>query len=204
VTRLLRTKFGLWFTAILILIPLAIFLIYQYAPTFITTTSATPAPQQTGITQNTSGNFAAYYTQLSKGAAWESASRTREHTDIMVRINDTTAVQLWRGTSYLPILITNGNETPFEEIVPRNGDGTADMPDRTNLFSHVRIIENNAQQAVIHWRYLPTFADGNPRGTDPDLFSEPLPTKHITQLFTVYPRNRPFVINSSIFDSIKR
>jgi len=122
--------------------------------------------QSTGL----EAQFAAYYTKINKGEAWEDASRTREHADVVVRLNETTQVEFWRGTSYLPVLVVDQTSIPFEEIVSRSGDGTTQRPDKINLFSHVKIIENTADQAIVQWRYLPNFSGGNPRETNPDLF----------------------------------
>ena len=45
------------------------------------------------------------------------------------------------------------------------------MPDRTNIYSHVQIIENTPSSVVVHWRYLPNFLAGNPHGNvKPDNF----------------------------------
>jgi hypothetical protein len=106
-------------------------------------------------------NFYAYYTKLSRGEAWEKYSRTSEFADVVVHLRKGQLV-FWRGTSYLPVWETSNGKWPFEEIVTRKGDGSAQMPDRTNTFSNVEIIINTPRKIIIHWRYLPVFSAGNP------------------------------------------
>ncbi|MBB3186205.1 LamG domain-containing protein [Microbacter margulisiae] len=105
--------------------------------------------------------FYAYYTKLGCGETWEKYSRTSEFADVVVHLRKGQLV-FWRGTSYLPVWKTSNGKWPFEEIVPRKGDGSALMPDRTNTFSNVEIIINTPKKIIIHWRYLPVFSAGNP------------------------------------------
>ena len=107
--------------------------------------------------------FYAYYTRVSAGAAFDRYSRTDDYADIVVKLHAPEGrLVFWRGTSYLPYWETAAGKWPLQEIVARSGDGSAVMPDRTNAYSHVEIIENTPSKAVIHWRYLSHFASGNP------------------------------------------
>ena len=126
-------------------------------------------------------DFGAYYTKLNTGQDWETYSRTGEHPDIKVDISKAGGqLVFWRGSSYLPYWKTSKGQWNLAEIVPRSGDGTTQMPDRVNLFSHVEIITNTASEIVIHWRYLSTFSAGNPYGNvDPNNFTE--------EVFTISP-----------------
>lgn len=128
--------------------------------------------------------FGAYYTKLSTGAEWESYSRTGKYADVVVRVSDAGGqIVFWRGNSYLPYWKTARGQWNFREIVPRSGNGTRQMPDRANVYSHVEIIKNSPSVVVIHWRYLASFTAGNPNGgVSPDNF--------VDELFTVYPDGR--------------
>jgi hypothetical protein len=116
--------------------------------------------------------FGAYYTKLNTGAEWETYSRTGLKPDITVQIsNPVGKLVFWRGNSYLPYWKTSRGQWDLTEIIPRSGDGKMPMPDRTNVYSHVEIIENTTEVVVIHWRYLSSFAAGNPHGNvNPDNF----------------------------------
>jgi hypothetical protein len=113
------------------------------------------------IAQNS--NFTAYYTKLNQGQSWEAESRTGKYADLVVRIDATSELVFWRGNSYLPYWKTANGQWNVPEVVTRTGDGTGSMPDRVNTYSHVRLISVNADSAVVHWRYLPTFGAGNPK-----------------------------------------
>ena len=103
---------------------------------------------------NSNKDFYAYYTKLSHGESWEKYSRTSEFADVIVHF----------GIGQLVFWETSNGKWPFEEIVPRKGDGTAQMPDRTNTYSNVKILEATENQIVLLWRYLPNFSAGNPHG----------------------------------------
>jgi|GEM_PF-565536 len=125
-------------------------------------------------------NFAAYYTKIEKGVAWESESRTGKYADLVIRINTNSQLVFWRGNSYLPYWETNIGTWNIPEMVPRSGDGSGSMPDRTNTYSHVRLISATADSAVVHWRYLPNFSVGNPKvGEDHRTV--------VDEVFTIYP-----------------
>ena len=112
----------------------------------------------------TLGEFGAFYTRIQSEKEFEKYARVSEHADIIVDLEMNGATfNFWRGSSYLPYLQVDNNRYYVDEIVPRNGDGTEKMPDRVNMYSHVKIIESNSDQVVVHWRYLPQFEGGNPR-----------------------------------------
>lgn len=108
-------------------------------------------------------NFAAYYTKITQGQDWEAASRTGKYADLVVRINADIKLVFWRGNSYLPYLETNTGTWNIPEVIPRSGDGSGNMPDKVNTFSHVRLISIDDSKAIVHWRYLPSFGPGNPK-----------------------------------------
>ncbi len=105
--------------------------------------------------------FGAYYTKMSKGESWETFSRTGKYADVVVQLPSGKLI-FWRGTSYLPYWKTEQGEWSLPEIIPRSGDGVEPMPDRENVYSHVAIIQNTSSAVVVHWRYLASFAPGNP------------------------------------------
>jgi hypothetical protein len=109
------------------------------------------------------GEFGAFYTKLNSGMEFETYSRTGNYADIIVDLgNKDATLVFWRGSSYLPFLRSSKGKWYLDEIVKRQGDGTEKMPDRTNTFSHVQIIESNPDNVTIHWRYLPEFTSANP------------------------------------------
>jgi hypothetical protein len=109
------------------------------------------------------GEFGAFYTKLNSGMEFETYSRTGEYADIVVDLGNNDAMLVfWRGSSYLPFLRSSKGKWYMDEIVKRKGDGSEIMPDRTNTFSHVQIIDSNPDEVVVHWRYLPEFIKANP------------------------------------------
>lgn len=128
--------------------------------------------------------FGAYYTKINKGQSWEAYSRTGNHADIIVKLADAGGqIVFWRGNSYLPYWETGQGRWNFTEFIPRTGNGTSEMPDKANVYSHVEIIQNSPGQIIIQWRYLSKFAEGNPhKGVNPDNFVE--------ETFTITPDGR--------------
>lgn len=127
-----------------------------------------------GIAQESNQSFGVFYTKIEQGNDWESYSRTREHTDVVVRLNADQRVAFWRGTSYLPVFFHGNDSTSFTSIVTRVGDGPSGRPDKINLFSFVKIIESGPEKAVVQWRYLPKFTGDVIRETNTDLFVDEL------------------------------
>jgi hypothetical protein len=66
------------------------------------------------------------------------------------------------------------------EVIKRQGDGTEKMPDRTNAYSVVKIIDGGPDQVVVHWRYLPEFTRANPQ-------VGPSNDKFVDEYFTIKP-----------------
>ena len=129
-------------------------------------------------------DFGAYYTKLNTGQDWETYSRAGSHADIVVKLSKFDGkLVFWRGNSYLPYWKTSKGQWDLKEIIPRNGDGSPTMPDRSNVYSHVEIIENNSTSIIIHWRYLSIFKSGNPNGNvNPNNFAD--------EVFTITPDGR--------------
>jgi len=127
------------------------------------------------------GEFGAFYTKLNSGAEFEKYSRTGDYADIVVDLGKDNAMFIfWRGTSFLPYLQVGETKWSVTEVIPRKGDGTEKMPDRTNTYSVVKLIDDGPDQVVIHWRYLPEFKGGNPQ-------VGPASDKFVDEYFTIKP-----------------
>ncbi|HBB92771.1 MAG TPA: hypothetical protein DC042_13920 [Bacteroidales bacterium] len=107
------------------------------------------------VTANTvfsqSSGFYTYYT----GLEFNDNNNTGKYADIVVQVNNTGKLVFSREYSYLPYWEVKGTKQLFERLVPFNGDGPPERPDRINKCSYVRIIENSEKQIVVHWRYAP-------------------------------------------------
>jgi len=116
--------------------------------------------------------FGAFYTKINSGAEFEKYARTGDYPDIVVDLGNTDSkFVFWSGSSYLPFLDTKNGRWFVDELIKRKGDGDEKMPDRTNAFSVVKIIETSKDQVVVHWRYSPEFTRSNPQlGVSPYTF----------------------------------
>ena len=94
-----------------------------------------------------------------------------DYADVIVHLDRDLKVVFWRGSSYLPSLRKADNTWYLEEIIPRTGDGTSEMPDLINRYSYVRIIENSPQRVVVHWRYIPDFSNPTFTGVVDEYFT---------------------------------
>jgi len=129
-------------------------------------------------------DFGAYYTELKTGRDWEAFSRTGKDADVVVRLAKAGGeLVFWRGNSYLPYWKTAMGQWDLAEIVGRSGDGAKPMPDQTNAYSHVEVIENTPAVVVVHWRYLASFTAGNPHGAVS-------PNHFVDETFTITPAAR--------------
>jgi|TARA_B100001964_G_scaffold14489_1_gene15152 hypothetical protein len=102
------------------------------------------------------GKFGAYLTKLNYYPEWDALWRVAEHPDILVRFDiSPVRVIFWRGTQYSPVWVTENNLWMADQSVEGyNEDYTYEhMNDKNNLYSHVRIIEENDARVVVHWRY---------------------------------------------------
>jgi hypothetical protein len=121
-------------------------------------------------------SFCAYYTRVRSGEPFERYCRTGDDADIVVNVGAAAGrLVFWRGRSYLPYWQTAAGRWSIPALVPRRGDGDGLMPDRVNSYSHVRIISQQADRVLVHWRYLPQFGGTNPHtGVDATKFVEEL------------------------------
>ncbi len=117
------------------------------------------------------GKFGASYVHLKYHPEWDAQWRVESDPDIVVQFDDSPVrVVFWRGTRYGPAwVMENGIWMGDQSIENFNDtDGCLEhMLDPRCRFSHVRIIENSAARVVVHWRYLPTSANGNHSQVNP-------------------------------------
>ncbi|MGB5847955.1 MAG: LamG domain-containing protein [Ignavibacteriaceae bacterium] len=97
-------------------------------------------------------DFYAYYT--SYGGTDDISG---PYSDIVINVDSTKQIVFCRETSYLPIYISNGINHTFTELIPRSGDGNEIRPDKNNVYSYVRIVENTPEKIFVHWRYIYDF-----------------------------------------------
>ncbi len=97
--------------------------------------------------------FYAYYTKMDP-----KNTITGPFPDVIVNIDEKKQVVFSGQTSYLPYLATKNGEYPFDELIKRSGDGSAERPDKNNIYSYVRIIHQNQDEILIHWRYMSDMA----------------------------------------------
>ena len=100
--------------------------------------------------------FGAYYTQLKFAPGWDNLWRGSDLPDIVVRFkNSPVKLVFWRGTGYIPALVTENGIWMTDQSVENFGKGECyeAMGDKQCRYSHVRIIENTQARVVVHWRY---------------------------------------------------
>lgn len=101
-------------------------------------------------------DFYAFYTKLHTGESWEENSKTGPFADLIVRL-DSGQLVFHRERSYLPFWETDSGRWFLDEIIFRSGDGPRQRPDKNNIYSFVRLIHENKDSIVVHWRYFPDF-----------------------------------------------
>jgi hypothetical protein len=105
-------------------------------------------------------DFFAYYTKLQDdypNLIQYQDSLFGRYADVIVKVGSKGQIVFGRETSYLPVWKTKDGEWTFNEIIARKGDGDKGRPDVISRYSYVRIIEQNPDQIIIHWRYFPDF-----------------------------------------------
>lgn len=101
--------------------------------------------------------FGAYYTKLEYAPGWDNLWRGSDTPDIVVRFGEGNPTKLvfWRGTGYIPALVTENNIWMTDQSIENWGTGECyeAMGDKQCRYSNVRIIENTPARIVVHWRY---------------------------------------------------
>ena len=117
------------------------------------------------------GKFGASYMHLKYYPEWDALWRLSSDPDVVVQFDDSPVrVVFWRGTRYGPAWVMENDIWMADQSIENfNGkDGCIEhMLDFRCRFSHVRIIENSPARVVVHWRYLPTAANGNHSQVNP-------------------------------------
>jgi hypothetical protein len=106
--------------------------------------------------QAQSPHFYAYYTRLDydipvvddNDKAEVTGRITGKYADIVVNIDEERQFVFSRESSYLPYLETKSGKWHVEEIVPRQSDVKC-------LYSYARIVEDEPNGVLVHWRYVP-------------------------------------------------
>ncbi len=133
------------------------------------------------------GEFGASYTHLKYHPEWDAQWRLSDDPDIVVQFDDSPVrVVFWRGTRYGPAWVMENDMWMGDQSIENfNGkDGCIEhMLDPRCRFSHVRIIENTPARVVVHWRYLPTSANGNHSQVNPISGWE----DYVDEYYTFYP-----------------
>lgn len=133
------------------------------------------APRKLPTLEKHPDGFGAFYTKLKYYPGWDNLWRVDEDPDI-VACFDNSPVKLifWRGIRYGPCWVSENENWMTDQSLETWGSGKNDiegcfehMQDRHCRFSHVRMIENNAARAVVHWRYAPVSSHGSTWLPDP-------------------------------------
>ncbi len=101
--------------------------------------------------QSTS-DFAAYYTNYC-----EKDEITGDFADVVIRLPNKKEFIFCRDSSYLPFLKHGSNRWYIEEIIEGYSNGGKLKQVKFNKYSYVRIIKNQADEIIVHWRYIPDF-----------------------------------------------
>jgi hypothetical protein len=96
-------------------------------------------------------DFYAYYTRL----PFDDDNNTGKYADIVVPIGQRGRFVFSREYGYLPYWETAKARHVVGRLVPVNGDGPKERPDRVNKCSYARLIESSAERVIVHWRYAP-------------------------------------------------
>jgi len=101
--------------------------------------------------------FGATYTKLRCSPEWDGLWRFGNSADIVVSFdNKPNRFVFWRGTNYLPSLVTESGPNGIWNSDQGPEDYTDQcfehMSDKSCRYSHVRLIENTEARVVVHWR----------------------------------------------------
>ena len=110
--------------------------------------------------------FGAFYTRLPLRD-----EHTGKYADVVVRLDELGGqIVFGRESSYLPLWKNKNGSFYFNEVIRRKGDGEGIRPDALNKYSYARVIENNPDRVIVHWRYMPDFNNLQPDGVVHEYF----------------------------------
>jgi hypothetical protein len=92
------------------------------------------------ITASYANNFYAFYTRVETGDPLAKKSPVGKYADVVVQLENGKVI-FTRSSSYLPYWQVNNKKWLIEEIIPRSGDGSGKRPDKNNIYSYVRLIQ---------------------------------------------------------------
>ncbi len=132
-------------------------------------------PRRLPTIEKNPGRFGAYYTKLEYYPGWDNLWPVDEDPDVVVCFdNNPSKFIFWRGTRYGPAWVSENENWMTDQSLETWANGVNDtegcfehMQDRHCRFSHVRIIENSAARAVVHWRYALVSSHDNTWMPDP-------------------------------------
>jgi hypothetical protein len=148
-------------------------------------------PRRLPTIEKNPGHFGAFYTKLKYYDGWDNLWPVDQDPDIVVCFdNSPVKFIFWRGVRYGPCWVSENENWMTDQSLETWGSGKDDiegcfehMQDRHCRFSHVRMIENNAARAVVHWRYAPVSSHGSTWGPDPKTGWE----CWVDEYYTIYP-----------------
>jgi hypothetical protein len=111
-------------------------------------------------------DFKAYYTCYGAGS-----KITGDYADVVIRFPDQKRFVFSGESSYLPFLELGGKKWYVNEIIERKGDGEGLRQDKDNIYSYARIIKNDEDEILVHWRYIPDFSNPSFSGVVHEYFS---------------------------------
>ncbi len=121
----------------------------------------------------TASRFGAQYTNLKYSPEWDGLWRVGDYSDIVVTF-DTKPWRyvFWRGTRYLPSLVTNSGSTGIwssdQSAELFTGICYEHMSDMQCRYSNARLVENSDARVIVHWRVASVNIAYQWRDVDPD------------------------------------
>ncbi len=105
----------------------------------------------TGCVKSTS-DFTAYYTNFC-----DKDEITGDFADVVIRFTNEMEFVFCRDSDYLPFLKHGSNRWYVQEIIERDSIDGAHKQLKFNKYSYVRIIKNQDDEIIVHWRYIPDY-----------------------------------------------
>jgi len=97
-------------------------------------------------------NIKGYYTRLD----FDDSGFTGKYADIVIELSGKGQFIFSREYSYQPYWQPNNEERSLvKRLIPRNGDGTEERPDKNNICSNAAIVNQTDSTVTVHWRYAP-------------------------------------------------